>query len=170
MKKFFEVTAISREPGPLGYSDVKYKRLIDLNAISYIYSDGKCVIRFEGERYIYVTSESYEAVRKELLTTSGGATEESQSDANYLDGRREDRGIEGIVEKLCELQNDHTWICQAVSNLITMMTKTDFKPAILESCYDKQLEILFSAAHKQIRDTQKRIGELEEENKKLQGE
>lgn len=65
--------------------------------------------------------------------------------------------------KLCELQHDHTWIKQAVCNLTAMMKKgnTDYKPALLVGCNDKDLDALFSACYEDVRKMQERIKELE---------
>lgn len=70
-----------------------------------------------------------------------------------------------IVDKLCELQHDHTWIKQAVCNLILMM-KTDntkYNPALLIGCNDKDLDALFSGCYDKVRKMQDRINSLENE-------
>lgn len=66
---------------------------------------------------------------------------------------------------LCELQHDHTWIKQAVCNLIAMMKKgnTDYKPALLIGCNDKDLGALFSECYGNVRKMQERIKELEKQ-------
>lgn len=64
---------------------------------------------------------------------------------------------------LCDLQHDHTWIKQAVFNLIVMM-KTDntkYNPALLIGCNDKDLDTLFSDCYDKVRKMQERIKELE---------
>lgn len=68
-----------------------------------------------------------------------------------------------IADKLCELQNDHTWIKQAVCNLMAMMKKgnTDYKPALLIGCNDRDLAALFSACYEDVRKMQECIKELE---------
>lgn len=68
-----------------------------------------------------------------------------------------------IADKLCELQHDHTWIKQAVCNLIAMMKKgnTDYKPALLIGCNDRDLSALFSDCYGKVRKMQERIKELE---------
>ncbi len=68
-----------------------------------------------------------------------------------------------IAEKLCELQHDHTWIKQAVCNLTAMMKKgnTDYKPALLIGCNDKELNAMFSGCYDKVRKMQERIKELE---------
>lgn len=72
---------------------------------------------------------------------------------------------ENSDNKLCELQHDHTWIKQAVCNLTAMMKKdnTDYKPALLIGCNDKDLDALFSECYDNVRKMQRRIKELEEE-------
>lgn len=70
---------------------------------------------------------------------------------------------ENSDNKLCELQHDHTWIKQAVCNLIVMM-KTDnakYNPALLIGCNDKDLDALFSGCYDKVRKMQERIKELE---------
>ena len=68
-----------------------------------------------------------------------------------------------IANKLCELQHDHTWIMQAVCNLTAMMKRdnTDYKPALLIGCNDKNLDALFSECYNKVRKMQERIKELE---------
>lgn len=66
---------------------------------------------------------------------------------------------------LCDLQHDHTWIKQAVFNLIVMM-KTDntkYNPALLIGCNDKDLDTLFSDCYDKVRKMQNRINSLENE-------
>lgn len=67
--------------------------------------------------------------------------------------------------KLCELQHDHTWIKQAVFNLMAMMKKgnTDYKPALLIGCNDRDLAALFSACYDKVRKMQEHIKELEKQ-------
>lgn len=66
---------------------------------------------------------------------------------------------------LCDLQHDHTWIKQAVCNLIAMMKKdnTNYKPALLIGCNDKDLDTLFSDCYYKVRKMQERIKELEKQ-------
>ena len=70
---------------------------------------------------------------------------------------------ENSDNKLCELQHDHTWIKQAVCNLIAMLKKgnTDYKPALLIGCNDRDLAALFSDCYDKVRKMQERIKELE---------
>nr|DAT65196.1 MAG TPA: hypothetical protein [Caudoviricetes sp.] len=66
---------------------------------------------------------------------------------------------------ICNLQHDHTWIKQAVCNLIAMMKKdnTSYKPALLIGCNDKDLDTLFSDCYDKVRKMQERIKELEKQ-------
>lgn len=66
---------------------------------------------------------------------------------------------------LCELQHDHTWIKQAVCNLIAMMKKDNvgYKPALLIGCNDKELDAMFSDCYDKVRKMQERIKELEKQ-------
>ncbi len=75
----------------------------------------------------------------------------------------------GLADKLCQLQNDHTWIMQALANILLMCKgdKTSYHPAILLGCYDKNLEKMNEAVYHAVLYMQKLIKELEEENKKL---
>lgn len=70
-----------------------------------------------------------------------------------------------IADKLCELQHDHTWIKQAVCNLIAMMKKDNvgYKPALLIGCNDKVLDAMFSDCYDKVRKMQDRIISLENE-------
>jgi hypothetical protein len=72
---------------------------------------------------------------------------------------------ENSDNKLCELQHDHTWIKQAVCNLIAMMKKgnTDYKPALLVGCNDKELDTMFSDCYNKVRKMQEHIKELEKQ-------
>lgn len=72
---------------------------------------------------------------------------------------------ENSDNKLCELQHDHTWIKQAVCNLIAMMKKgnTDYKPALLVGCNDKELDTMFSDCYNKVRKMQERIKDLEKQ-------
>lgn len=68
---------------------------------------------------------------------------------------------------LCNLQHDHTWIKQAVCNLIAMMKKDNvgYKPALLIGCNDKELDAMFSDCYDKVRKMQERIKELERQVK-----
>lgn len=67
------------------------------------------------------------------------------------------------IDKLCELQHDHTWIKQAVCNLTAMTEKDNvgYKPALLIGCNDKELDAMFSDCYDKVRKMQERIKELE---------
>lgn len=82
-----------------------------------------------------------------------------KADLDKQDGLRNN----SIADKLCELQNDHTWIKQAVCNLTAMMKKenTGYKPALLIGCNDKELNAMFSGCYDKVRKMQERIKELE---------
>ena len=168
MKKFIEVTTVYREKCSIGYANRKCQRLIDLNTVSSIFSNNEgYFVELEDDQRFSVTNESYDTVRDALLNGglcgNGGTVSEMRSRIEYLEEHR--NGGNSIADKFCELQNDHIWICQAMSNLLVMTKEMDFKPAILEDCYDKKLDFLFDVAHKQVRAMQNRIKELEEEVK-----
>ena len=82
-----------------------------------------------------------------------------RADLDMQDGLCND----SIADKLCELQHDHTWIKQAVCNLIAMMKKDNvgYKPALLIGCNDKELDVMFSDCYDKVRKMQERIKELE---------
>lgn len=84
-----------------------------------------------------------------------------KTDLAMQDGLRSN----SIANKLCELQHDHTWIMQAVCNLTAMMKKdnTDYKPALLIGCNDKNLDAFFSECYNKVRKMQERIKELEKQ-------
>ena len=84
-----------------------------------------------------------------------------KTDLTMQDGLRNN----SIADKLCELQNDHTWIKQAVCNLAAMLKKDniDYKSALLVGCNDKDLDALFSACYEDVRKMQERIKELEKQ-------
>lgn len=167
MKRFIEVTVVIQNKVSSGYISQnitrKYKRLIDLNAISTIYKDSENVINFEGGLCLSVSPESYDIVRDALLkdgaSNNGCAIEETRPNIEVLDEHRK------IANKLCELQHDHTWIKQAVCNLTAMMKKDNvgYKPALLIGCNDKELDAMFSDCYGKVRKMQDRINSLENE-------
>lgn len=165
MKRFIEVTVVIHDKVFSGCISReitrKYKRLIDLNTISTIYKDSENLINFEGGLCLSVSSESYDIVRDALLkdcaSDNGCAIEEMRPNIEVLDEHR------NIANKLCDLQHDHTWIKQAVCNLIAMMKKDNvgYKPALLIGCNDKELDAMFSDCYDKVRKMQERIKELE---------
>ena len=167
MKRFIEVTVVIQKKVSSG--DIsqnitrKYKRLIDLNTISTIYKDSENLINFEGGLCLSVSNESYDIVRDALLkdgaSDNGCAIEETRPNIEVLDEHR------NIADKLCELQHDHTWIKQAVCNLIAMMKKDNmsYKPALLIGCNDKELDTMFSDCYNNVRKMQECIKELEKQ-------
>lgn len=167
MKRFIEVTVVIQKKVSSGYISQnitrKYKRLIDLNAISTIYKDSENLINFEDGLCLSVSNESYDIVRDILLkdgeSNNGCAIEETRPNIEVLDEHR------NIANKLCDLQHDHTWLKQAVCNLIAMMRKgnTNYKPALLIGCNDKDLGALFSECYDKVLKMQDRIINLEKE-------
>ena len=165
MKRFIEVTVVIKDKVSSGHITReitrKHKRLIDLNTISTIYKDSESWIKLEGQFPISVSNESYDIVRDALLKdgTSNNcfAIEETHPNIEVLDKHL------NIANKLCDLQHDHTWIKQAVCNLIAMMEKDNvgYKPALLVGCNDKELDAMFSKCYGKVRKMQDRIKELE---------
>ena len=71
---------------------------------------------------------------------------------------------DNLVDKLCELQNDHTWAMQAIGNLLFILKQSDDRaPKVLLNCCDKDMEALFNECFKAARAQAKRIKELEAE-------
>lgn len=70
---------------------------------------------------------------------------------------------------LCNLQHDHTWIKQGLYNLIKMVEEgsLSYRPAILLSCHDKDLEAGWGVLHRRICGMRGRIIDLEKEVKRM---
>lgn len=168
MKKFIEVTTVYREKCSFGYANRKCQRLIDLNTVSSIFSNNEgYFVELEDDQRFSVTNESYDTVRDALLNGgsrgNGGTVSEMRSRIEYLEEHR--NGGNSIADKLCKLQSDHTWIKQAVGNLVAMLRtgNTDYKPAILIGCSDDSLGAMFEDCYDLICKMQKRIKELKEQ-------
>ena len=138
MGKFIEIKAFV-------YNSCEEKRvcplLLNLSKVTAVCrEDNECHVYTDDARF-HVPEQSY----GELCKALRAYTEENSDN------------------KLCELQHDHTWIKQAIFNLITMMVKenTDYKPALLVGCNDKDLDALLSACYEDVRKMQERIKELE---------
>ena len=140
MGKFIDIKAFV-------YDSCEGKRvcplLLNLSKVTAVCrEDNECHVYTDDARF-HVPEKSYGELRKVLR-----AYTEENSD-----------------NKLCELQHDHTWIKQAVFNLMAMMKKenTDYKPALLVGCNDEDLDALFSACYEDVRKMQERIKELEKQ-------
>ena len=138
MGKFIEIKAFV-------YNSCEGKRmyplLLNLSKVTAVCrEDNECHVYTDDARF-HVPEQSYGELCKDLR-----AYTEENSD-----------------NKLCELQHDHTWIKQAVFNLMAMMKKgnTDYKPALLIGCNDRDLAALCSACYEDVRKMQERIKELE---------
>lgn len=136
-------------------------KFIDIKAFVYDSCEGKrvyplllnllkvtAVCREDNECHVYTDDARFHVPEKsydELCKALRAYTEENRDN------------------KLCELQHDHTWIKQAVCNLMAMMKKenTDYKPALLVGCNDEDLDALFSSCYDKVRKMQERIKELE---------
>lgn len=71
---------------------------------------------------------------------------------------------DNLADKLCELQNDHTWVMQAMGNLLFILKQSDDRaPKVLLNCCDKDMEALLNECFKAARAQSKRIKELEAE-------
>ena len=162
MKRFIEVTVTLREKSPIGYATHKHKRLIDLNSVSTIYENSENIIKFDDGAWISVSTESYDAVRDALLKgdalENGGTVGKMRSCIEELEEHR------NVVDKLCELQNDHTWAMQAIGSLLFILKQSDdHAPKVLLNCCDKDMEALLNECFKAARAQSKRIKELEAE-------
>lgn len=141
MSKIIELKEIDYKSGKA------YPLLLNLSKVTAVcMEDNECHIYTDDARF-HVPKESYDKLCMELKA--------------YNDGN--------IVDKLLELQNDHTWIMQAHANILLMCKgdKTSYHPAILLGCYDKELEKMNEAVYEAVLCMQKLVKELEEENKKL---
>lgn len=170
MKKFIEVTTVYREECSIGYANRECQRLIDLNTVSAIFSNNKgYFVELEDDQRFSVTNESYDTVRDALLNGgsrgNGGTVSEMRSRFEYLEEYR--NGGNSIIDKFCELHSDHTWVMQALANILLMCKedKTSYHPAILLGCYDKELEKMNEAVYGAVLCMQKRIKELEEQTR-----
>lgn len=120
-----------------------YPLLLNLSKVTAVcMEDAECHIYTDDARF-HVSKESYEKLRFELKACNDG----------------------NIAYKLLELQSDHTWIKQAVGNLVVMLRtgNTDYKPAILIGCSDDRLGAMFENCYDLICKMQKRIKELKEQ-------
>lgn len=137
MSKIIELKEIDYKSGKA------YPLLLNLSKVTAVCKeDDECHI-YTDDALFHVPKESYEKLRFELKA--------------YNDGN--------IIYKLLELQSDHTWIKQAVGNLVTMLRigNTDYKPAILIGCSDDSLGAMFEDGYDLICKMQKRIKELKEQ-------
>lgn len=144
MSKIIELKEIDYQDGKA------HPLLLNLSKVTAVcMEDDECHIYTDEARF-HVPKESYDKLCMEL---------KAYNDWN-------------IVDKLLELQNDHTWIMQALANILLMCKgdKTSYHPAILLGCYDKKLEKMNEAVYEAVLCMQKLIKELEEENKKLKGD
>ncbi|WP_333615721.1 hypothetical protein [Bacteroides pyogenes] len=120
-----------------------YPLLLNLsNVIAVCREDDDCVV-YTSDACFHVSADNYDKL------------------CAALKAYKEDN----IADKLCELQNDHTWVMQALTNVLIMCKgdKTSFNPAILLDCYDKDMERLYGEVQGAVRDMQERIKELKNE-------
>ena len=161
MKKFIEVPLINTD----GCENIT---VMDLNTVSNIYTNnGKYIIEFEDGEHMFASRSGYKILHDALLNDNlykSNSNDEKVS--SHIEDLKESRNI---ADKLCELQHDHTWIKQAVCNLIAMMGKdnTSYKPALLIGCNDKDLDTLFSDCYNKVRKMQGHINSLEKQVKTI---
>lgn len=74
-----------------------------------------------------------------------------------------------VVDKLCELQNDHLWFRQAIEYTLSVLRDRNCNPpyAVLNNCYDLGLGDMGEACFDEAKNAVKRIYELEREVAKL---
>lgn len=137
MNKFFETKAICFD----SVNDKSaYPLLLNLSKVT-------AVCRESNECHIYTDDARFHLPEKEydVLCTA-------------LKAYRDDN----LADKLCELQNDHTWVMQAMVDLLSILRQTDdLCPKVLLSCFDNSMETLFNECFKAARAQAKRIKELE---------
>ena len=85
---------------------------------------------------------------------------------NTIEGKIKERSI---ADKLCDLQNDHVWLKQAMTNMLSIMCGKSKSPVILVQCCDRDIKALFDVCFKEIEKKMRMIDELESEVKRLKG-
>lgn len=136
MGKFIELKLLTTSMG----TNTINPMMLDISQVS-------AVLRNHGMYLVYVGSTCFELTNDSYNKLCSALKEYKEPSESIL----------------CNLQHDHTWIKQAVFNLIVMM-KTDnakYNPALLIGCNDKGLDALFSNCYDKVRKMQERIKELE---------
>lgn len=74
-----------------------------------------------------------------------------------------------VVDKLCELQNDHLWFRQAIEYTLSVLRDRNCNPpyTVLNNCYDLGLGDMGEVCFDEAKNAVKRIYELEREVAKL---
>lgn len=136
MNKFIETKAIHYD-----HVDEKsvYPLLLNLSKVT-------AVCRESNECHVYTDDARFHLPEKEYDTICAS-----------LKAYRGDN----LADKLCDLQNDHTWAMQAIGNLLFILKQSDDRaPKVLLNCCDKDMEALFNECFKAARAQAKRIKEL----------
>ena len=159
MSRFFEVTVIYKRKHIDGFtSEHSYKKLFDLDKVVSIDDCNGYNICLADNCSLSVSKESYDSVCEALLPKYSGGS----SLIEKLNPHIEKLESNNIVDKLCELQNDHTWVMQAMGNLLFILRQSDDRaPKVLLNCCDKDMEALSNECFKAARAQSKRIKELE---------
>lgn len=159
MSRFFEVTVIYKRKHIDGFtSEHSYKKLFDLDKVVSIDDCNGYSICLADNCRLSVSKESYDSVREALLPKYSGGS----SLIEKLNPHIEKLESNNIVDKLCELQNDHTWVMQAMVDLLSILRQTDdLCPKVLLNSFDNSMEMLFNECFKVARAQAKRIKELE---------
>lgn len=139
MNKFIETKAIYYD-----HVDEKsvYPLLLNLSKVT-------AVCRESNECHVYTDDARFHLPEKEYDTICA-----------TLKAYRGDN----LADKLCDLQNDHTWAMQAIGSLLFILKQSDDRaPKVLLNCCDKDMEALLNECFKAARAQAKRIKELEAE-------
>lgn len=136
MGKFIELKLLKTSMG----TNKTNPMMLDISQVS-------AILRNHGVYWVYVGSTRFELTEDSYNKLCSALKEYKEPSESIL----------------CNLQHDHTWIKQAVCNLIAMMKKgnTDYKPALLIGCNDKELDAMFSDCYDKVRKMQEYIKELE---------
>ena len=151
----------------------RYGLLLNISNVCSAYvKDGVCRVRTVDNLEYQIEDESFrklcDAMRdfyEDENTDDGSTIGNLRSRVMQLERSRE---IKSVADKLCELQNDLTWVRQGFGNLLHMFRDSTFKTAIMLGCADNDLESLFETVYEEALNMQKRIKELEDEIKIMQ--
>ena len=144
---------------------------IELKKVEYVDDSGKPYIK-EDVKLVGVGENAIQYVQicvKEHSDDSGeheSTIGEIKRRINTIEGKINGRSI---ADNLCDLQNDHIWLKQAMTNMLSAMRGKFQPPAILIQCCDRDIEELVEACFKEIEKKMRMIDELESEVKRLKG-
>lgn len=142
MGKFIELELLTTSMG----TDTINPMLLDISQVS-------AVLHNHGMYRVYIGSTRFE-LTKDSYNKLCSALKEYKEPSESI---------------LCNLQHDHTWIKQGLFNLIKMIEEgsLSYRPAILLSCHDKDLEAGWGVLHRRICGMRGRVIDLEKEVKRM---